>query len=524
MLEEISAEYPHRVAVIDAETGGQRTYAQLQARACRVANALASLGIKQGDTFGLLMHNCIEYLEILYGAAKIGATAVLVNRRLSSSEMAYELNDSRSAGLVFSPKFAAAANDLKKNLDRKLWWMQSGGKETARAEGVQDLEAILSSASEAPPILGSEVDLSDAGWVIIYTSGTTGKPKGVVLTQGNIVAANNTTSRFIWARYGAALTPVVRGLVTAGLNHIGGLTTSSTPVLADGGQLVLLDDFDPRKMLAAIERYRINLAFSIGQMWNRVVEEDLGAYDFSSLQLIGTCIAQHTDRQLRLLNEGFGAEVYYMFGQTETTTGLVTTRRTIDLFGRKGTIGKPHGYMETRIVDDSGKQVPVGEVGELQYRGPTVFKEYYGKRDDTKNAFINGWFRSGDLVKEDADGYLYFADRLKDMVKSGGLNVFTVEVEQLLTKHPDIADCAVAGTPHEKWGEAVTAFIVPAKGKSLTAPQIIEFCRPQIAAYKIPKRICFVAEIPMNALGKRLKRELVSLVLSGKLVPEQTEA
>ncbi|GAA1505942.1 long-chain fatty acid--CoA ligase [Nocardioides humi] len=509
MLEVRSNEHPDRVAVIDVEQQTRRTYRELEERASRTANMLWALGVRPGDNLGLLMHNCAEFLEVVFAVAKIGATAVLVNRRLSISEMAYELSDSNSVGLIYSPKFDAAATELAAIAGDVGWWCRSGGELPGTGpSGLLSMESLLAQADPSfePP---AGVELAEAGLVIIYTSGTTGKPKGVVLTQANIMAANDCTKRYLWARYGAALAPVVRGLVTAGMNHIGGLNTSSMPVLSDGGTLVVLDEFNPRRMLESIEKYQVNLAFSIGTMWNAVVEEDLSAYDLSSLAVVGTCIARHTDEQLRALHQGLGAEVYYMFGQTETTTGLITTEHTVDLWQRPGTLGKRMALMDVRIVNHEGKPAQVDEVGELQYRGPTVFKEYYGRPDETAQAFEDGWFRSGDLVKRDADGYFYFVDRIKDMIKSGGLNVFTVEVEQVLVQHPALQDVAVAGVPDQKWGEAVTAFVVASDGAAPSEDEVISFCRERIAHYKVPKRVIFVEAIPVNSLGKKLKRALV---------------
>ncbi|WP_457327745.1 class I adenylate-forming enzyme family protein [Rhodococcus opacus] len=505
MLEAVSREYPDRVAIIDPNQEIHRTYAEMESRATQIANVLWSQGVRRGQNFGLLMHNCVDFLEVLYGAAKIGATVVLVNKRLTSEEMAYELRDSRSVGLVYSPKFDRSVEELDADLDESVWRLRSGPVETDLAPSFD------SRVAEAPTSFETltDVDLGEMGWVIIYTSGTTGRPKGVVLSQSNIVASNNNTKRFLWSRYGEELTPYVRAVVTAGLNHIGGLCTSAAPVLADAGTLVILDEFDAANTLRTIEKYKVNLAFSIGTMWNSIVQEDVDKYDLSSLRVIGTCIAQHTDEQLRVLHDGMGAEVYYMFGQTETTTGSVTTRRMSDLITRRGTLGKPEGYMDTRIVSDSGEPVPVGEVGELQYRGPTVFKEYYGRPAETEAAFQHGWFRSGDLVREDADGYLYFVDRLKDMVKTGGLNVFTLEVEQTILGYPGVESVAVTGIPDERWGEAVVAFVLTSEGAVRDAGAIVGHCRERLGHYKVPKRIIFTDHIPVNSLGKVLKRELV---------------
>jgi fatty-acyl-CoA synthase len=512
MLEVMSAQYPSRVAVIDVEQGIRRTYRELEDRAARIANALSSLGVKAGDNFGLLMQNSVEFLEVVLAAAKIGATAVLVNRRLTTREMAYELNDSESVGLVYSPKFDSAAAELTAMLTTSKWWCRSGQAapaiEPSGPDRVQDFETLVAAASGdfMPPPDGL---LHESGVVIIYTSGTTGRPKGVVLTQENIMAANHSAKRFLWSSFGSALTPVVRALVTAGMNHIGGLSTSSMPVLADGGTLIVLDEFNPKRMLECIEKYQVNLAFSIGTMWNSVVKEDLSAYDLSSLQVVGTCISRHTEQQLRLLNEGLGAEVYFMFGQTETTSGLVTTRRTADLTLRPGTLGTPQGFIDVRIMTEDGREAESGEIGELQYRGPTVFKEYYGRREETAAAFTDGWFHSGDLVRADPDGYLYFVDRIKDMIKSGGLNVFTIEVEQVIAQHPDVIEVAVAGVPDEKWGEAVVAFVVVADGAEGDQAAIISYCREHLGHYKVPRRVVFIDEIPTNSLGKTLKRKLV---------------
>ncbi|MET7992178.1 AMP-binding protein [Amycolatopsis sp. NPDC005232] len=505
-LETRSTEHPDRVAVIDVEQQVRRTYRELEERACRTANALWSLGVRPGHNFGLLMQNSADFLEVVFAAAKIGATAVLVNRRLSPGEMAYELDDSESVGLVYSPQFDDAVAELRPLAGKAKWWSRTGGSGD-RPDDVVALESLVADGAPSfePP---GDVVLAESGLVIIYTSGTTGKPKGVLLTQANIMAANDFTKRFLWARYGSALSPVVHALVTAGMNHIGGLNTSSLPVLADGGTLVVLDEFNPRRMLESIEKYRVNLAFSIGTMWNAVVKENLADFDLSSLEVVGTCIARHNEQQLRALHQGLGAEVYYMFGQTETTTGLITTHRTVDLWQRRGTLGKP-AFMDIRVVTAEGKPAQVDEVGELQYRGPTVFREYYGKPEETAQAFDDGWFRSGDLVKHDADGYLYFVDRLKDMIKSGGLNVFTIEVERVLLDHPAVSDAAVVGVPDEKWGEAVTAFVVAEEDTDPAPQEIIDFCRERIAHYKAPKRIVFVDSIPVNSLGKKLKRDLL---------------
>jgi fatty-acyl-CoA synthase len=505
----MSAEYPDRTALIDGETGETRTYAEFHARASQVASMLRGLGVSRGDTFGLLMHNCVQYLEVLYGAAQVGATVVLVNRRLTPSEMQYELTDSQAAGLIYSAKFDESAHELSSLLGASFWHVRLGqaGDTGEAVSGSPDYERTLAEQSGDPRQV-DHADLASAGWVIIYTSGTTGKPKGVVLTQENVAAGNTMTRRFIWSRY-PGLGGHIRSLVTAGMNHIGGLTTTATPAIADGATLVILDDFEPKKMLRAIEEHRISLAFSIGMMWNAAVEEDLESYDFSSLELIGTCIVRHTDEQLKSLHERMGAEVYYMFGQTETTTGLVTTRVTSDLTNRRGVLGRPHGYMDIRIAAVDGSDVPVGEVGELLYRGPTVFKEYYGRAEDTQQAFKDGWFHSGDLVRADEDGYLYFVDRLKDMVKTGGLNVFTVEVEQTIIEHPSVTAVAVAGIPDVKWGEAVVAFVVWGGAGEPDATQIEAHCRERLAGYKVPKRIEFVDAIPTNSLGKMQKRVLV---------------
>jgi acyl-CoA synthetase (AMP-forming)/AMP-acid ligase II len=517
-LATLAREHPSRTALIDAETGARRTYRELADRTDRVANALRELGLAPHDTIGLLMHNCIEYIEVLLGAAKLGVLTVLVNRRLSVPEMAYELESGAVRGVVYSPKFATQARALRL-LRTAAWWCQANGPESTTDPASSNFEELLARAEPTfEPV--RDVDLGEAGWVIINTSGTTGRPKAAVLTQGNVVAANEISHRFLFSRYGEKLRPVLRQLLILGLNHIGGLTTVTMPTLGAGGQVVILDDFDPTKSLQAIERYAPNLVFGVGTLWNSILEQDLSSYDLSSVQVVGTSVTYHTTDQLQRLHEQIDAEVYYMFGQTETTTGLVLTRRTADLWLRPRTLGVAHGPAEIRIVSESGSRAEPGEPGELQYRGPTVFKEYYGRPEETAAAFVDGWFRSGDIVRSDRDGYLYFVDRLKDVVKSGGLNVHAFEVEQTIQEHPAVADVAVAGVPDDRWGEAVTAFVVPCDdaGTSMAADEIIAFCRERLGGYKVPKRIYFVDVIPVNTLGKKLKRELVERLLAGEIV------
>lgn len=507
LLDKTARDYPSRIAITEVDSDRSCTYADLGERTNALAAALWEAGMRPHMRFGVLMHNSIEYLELVYAAAKIGATAVLVNRRLTESEMAYELQDSGCSGVVFSGRYTSQADFFRKQLPPETWFVVAPeeGREPPPSWATEYAE-FLSGAGRLPEV---EVD-DECGWVIIYTSGTTGTPKGVVLSQANAVANVNIWRSDLWGRYPALLKPVVRCLVTTGLNHIGGLNSNAVPVLSSAGQVVLMDDFDPATALRAIERYRINYALSVGGLWNEIVAQDLSAYDTSSLELIGTSVIYHTVEQLRAMHEVLGAEIFYCFGQTETTNGFITSPRTSDLFSRPGTLGQVTGLFEVRLVKPDGTLAGVGEEGEAQYRGPTVFRGYHGRPDATADAFDDGWFRSGDVLRVDADGYYYFVDRVKDIIKSGGLNVFAFEVERVLLEHPGVADCAVVGLPDEKWGEAVTAFVVKREGETVAAEELIAYCRKHLGRYKVPKAVHFVDTIPVNTLGKKLKRQIVA--------------
>ena len=506
LLDKTARDYPSRTAITEVDSERSCTYAELRERTDALAAALWEAGVRPHMRFGVLMHNSIEYLELVYAAAKVGAIAVLVNRRLTEAEMAYELQDSGCSGVVFSGRYARQASFFREQLPAQTWFVVAPemGQEPPPAWAT-DYAEFLGGGGRWPEM---DVD-AECGWVIIYTSGTTGKPKGVVLSQSNAVANVNIWRSDLWGRYPALLKPVVRCLVTTGLNHIGGLNSNAVPVLSSAGHVVLMDRFDPSQALRAIERYRVNYALSVGGVWNEIVEQDLSAYDTSSLELIGTSVIYHTVEQLRALHETIGAEIFYCFGQTETTNGFITSPRTADLFSRPGTLGQITGLFEVRLVKPDGTVAAVGEEGEAQYRGPTVFSGYHGRPDATAEAFDDGWFKSGDVLRVDADGYYYFVDRVKDIIKTGGLNVFAFEVERVLQEHPGVADCAVVGLPDEKWGEAVTAFIVRAEGEAAAAEELIAHCREQLGPYKVPKAVYFVESIPVNTLGKKMKRQLV---------------
>ena len=359
MLDVVAREHPARVALVDAETGDRRTYGQLRDRTHQAANALWGLGVRPGQTFGLLAHNCVEYLEVVFAAARIGATVVLVNRRLTVREMVHELHASDVTGLLYSWKYAKAAAEISALTAEKLWWCQTGADVSA-SEGreVHSYGALLAQSVttfDHP----SEADLADAGLVIIYTSGTTGKPKGAVLTQRNVLAAAGSNQMF-YSWYAQRLQPRLRQLVMVGLNHIAGLFAVTMPTLASGGEVVLLDDFDPVKTLRTIDAHRPNFIFGIGSLWDEILAQDSTMYDLSSVELVITCVTYQKSENLRRLRDTFGAELFMTFGQTETTTFTIATRATDDLLERPRTVGKPFGYVEIRLVRQDGTPARAG--------------------------------------------------------------------------------------------------------------------------------------------------------------------
>jgi acyl-CoA synthetase (AMP-forming)/AMP-acid ligase II len=480
------------------------SYRELDYRVNRLANALLLRGVKKRDHVGLLVQNSREMLEIFFAAGKIGAVNVPVNTRLSPPEIAYILNNADVKILFLGENFIGTIEKIKGNLPlvREYILIEK------EADGdYKNYEEVLSTGHPIRP----EVRLQDDDEAfIIYTAGTTGKPKGAVLTHKNLVINAMTISQeasFSLPRRPdlPVIAPKVMSITP--FFHIAGIVSviknmvTLTPMV--------IEDFDPVRLLKAIETERITYLFLVPAMWLLVMNHpEFKKYDVSSLRIAayGADVTPNSLKE-RILESFPNAGLYEAFGQTEMTATTVFMKHQ-DALRKEGSVGLPLFNVEVRVVDDSMKDAAIDEVGEIVYRGPGMFKGYYQNPEETKKAFEGGWFHSGDLVRRDEEGFVYVVDRKKDMIISGGENIYSAEVEAVLLTHPKIKEAGVIGVPDPKWGEAVKAFVVLKPGEKASAEEIIQFCLENLARFKRPKFVEFIPALPRSATGKVLKRDL----------------
>ena len=476
---------PDAVALVDGPTGARTSYAELDERVGARAGRLAGLGVGHGDRVALLAENSPAYLEWLFAAARLGAIAVPVNMRLAAPEVAYVLDDSGATVLVRSAAFAALADAACAAASTPPTLVPLG----------EDPDGPVRHEPEPAAGRGGEP------CVIMYTSGTTGQPKGAVLTHDNMLW--NAVNMCV-AGPGIASTDVT--VAAAPLFHIGALGLSALPLLYAGGTVVVVPAFDPVGFLDLMAAERVTTQFLVPAMWaalTRVPDLDDRAFPALRWAISGgaPCPLTVIERFLAL-----GWRFTEGFGMTELSPAALFLD-TADVVTHAGSVGRPFLHVDARLVDEAGADVGAGEVGELVLRGPTVFAGYWNRPVETAEALRDGWFSSGDLGVRDAQGFVTLVDRRKDMIITGGENVYPVEVEQVLHRHPGVADVAVVGVGDPQWGETVLAVVV-ADDPAVTADDVIGFARDRIAHFKAPRRVEFVGELPRNATGKLLKRLL----------------
>ncbi len=483
------------------------TNREFDQRVNRLANALLLRGLKKGETVGLLMPNSYEMPEIFFAAAKIGAISVPVNIRLSPREIIYILNNAEVKLLFLGNSFLEMVEGIKEELPLVKTYVLTGRPST---EGLKGYEVFLAEGSTLRP----EVRIEDDDTVfIIYTAGTTGRPKGAELTHKNMILNALTIHLESFSALPRRTDlPVLPSKIISitPFFHIAGIVSVVKNILTSTPMIII--DFDPVVLLSAIEQEKATYLFLVPAMWQMVMNHpDFKNYDVGSLRTAayGADITPNALKE-RILEHFPNAALYEAFGQTEMTATAVCMKHQ-DALRKEGSVGQPFFNVEIRVVDDQMKEVGVHEVGEIVYRGPGLFKGYYKNPKETQKAFEGGWFHSGDLVRRDEEGFIYVVDRKKDMIVSGGENIYSAEVEAVLLIHPKIKEAAVIGIPDPKWGETVKAFVVCTPGQEATAEEIITFCMDHLARFKRPKFVEFIPSLPRSATGKVLKRELRSL-------------
>ena len=479
-------------------------YRALDERVNQLANALLSLGIGKGDSIGLLMENRQEMLEIFFAVAKIGAVNVPINIRLAPQEIAYILNNADVKILFLGEKFIQTVQSVKGDLPLIAEHIITDSKGVG---GYKLYEEVLATGSSTLPKIRLQ---DDEDVFLIYTAGTTGKPKGAILTHKNLITSAMTISletSLALPRKNDIPFIAPKVMSVTPFFHIAGVVSIIKTMQALTPMVIL--DFDPVELLKAVERERITFLFLVPAMWLMVMNHpDFKKYDVSSLRTAAYGADVTTNALKERILESFpNAALYEAFGQTEMSATTVYMKHQ-DALRKEGSVGLPLFNVEVRIVNDAMEDVSVNEVGEIVYRGPGMMKGYYKNPEETRKAFEGGWFHSGDLVRRDEEGFVYVVDRKKDMIVSGGENIYSAEVESVLLTCPKIKEAAVVGIPDPKWGEAVKACVVLEPGKEATADEIITFCIENLARFKRPKSVEFMDGLPRNATGKVLKREL----------------
>ncbi|MFE3753881.1 fatty-acid--CoA ligase FadD5 [Nocardia tengchongensis] len=475
--------------------GAETTWKQLHERSEKFAGALSRRGVGFGDRVVLLALNYTEYIEAVMGINALGAIAVPVNFRLTPPEVAYIVADSGAKAVVtdsvLQPLAVGVAGQIPELSTVVVINGQSG-------DGVLGYDDALAEPGEPHAPLDIP---EDTPCLIMYTSGTTGSPKGAVLTHANMNAQALTCIRAL------EITPDSIGFCTSPLFHIAGLG-SLTPYFMLGGTTVLhpLGAFDATEFLDAIEAEQATTAFCVPVQWQLICEEPTVKQRKLALRALCWGAAPASDTVLRAMADCFpDAFNVAVFGQTELSP-ITCVLEGKDALRKLGSVGLPIPTLQTRVVDDEMNDVAPGEIGEIVYRGPTLMQRYWNKPEATAEAFHGGWFHSGDLVRRDEEGFVYVVDRKKDMIISGGENIYCAEVENVLFAHPKIHEAAVVGRPHEKWGEVPVAVVALAAGiDELTLDELEPFLNESLARYKHPKHLVVVPELPRNASGKVVK-------------------
>jgi long-chain acyl-CoA synthetase len=467
------------------------TYAQLDERSSRLAQALRTLGVREGSRVAHLDRTGTEVVELLFATSKLGAVIVPLNWRLAPPELRTIVGDARPRVVIAGATYADVAADLAREPEVVV---------------LGDAYERLIAAHEAidPGVRGAPGDTV----LQMYTSGTTGVPKGVLTTHRNLAAAAASSTLWRFDRESISMTPLP-------MFHIGGIGWAYLG-LWNGATTILVRDFVPEAVLATLERERVTNAVLVPTMLQRLTEvEGAAEGNYSALRSIAYGASPITTPVLKAALRTFRCPLFGIYGLTESTGGVVQLDPDDhDPDGPRERLlraaGRPLPWVELRVVDPkTGTDRAPGEIGEVCLRAPNVMAGYFERPRETTAALTpDGWLRTGDGGYLDEEGYLFLTDRIKDMIVSGGENVYPAEVEEVLAHHPDVAEVAVIGVPDERWGETVKALVVPRPGSTPTVDELVAFARERLAGYKLPRSIEFVAELPRSATGKVLKREL----------------
>ena len=499
-LTRLARKYPAKLAF---KCGDETlTYGELDHKVTQLANALRARGVGKGDRVATVCMNHLEHIIAFWGAWRLGAVVVPMNFRLAPPELTYLIADSGVKALLIDGVLDNLEQGTRDALAVRLVVGEGGG------EGAESFGEFLASGSPEHQYVHVEENELAA---IMYTSGTTGLPKGAMLSYASLLAqAHNVMSIFKISG------PDEVNLCGVPLFHIAGIG-GLLPNFRVGGHTVVqrLGAFDPQATLEIIRDEGVTQAFLVPTQWQAVCSVPPLDPPITTLRRISWGAAPTTTGILEAMDRTFpGVENIAVFGQTEMSP-VTCSLEAKDAIRKIGSVGLPIPGVEAKVVGPAGDEVQQGEVGEIVYRGPNMMLGYWNRPEATADAFTGGWFHSGDLVREDEEGFLYVVDRLKDMLISGGENIYCAEVEAAVQSHPGVLEAAVIGRPHEKWGEVPVVIVAPNPGVELAEQDILDHVKDTLARYKQPKAVHFVAALPRNASGKVTKPELRNQYAAG---------
>jgi long-chain acyl-CoA synthetase len=473
-----------------AQDKSRYTYDRLKSATDQVAFYLSEQGVRRGDRIAIYMPNRPEWVAAYYGIIRLGAVAVCVSSAYKQKEVEHLLNDSLVSLLITCDELLSQVpeRDAVPSVKDVVVW-----------ENDRILESIFNIRStKHRPFLPVDCGLNDE-CAILFTGGTTGTPKGAMLTHRNILyTAQNVC-------YHERAVPDDVALCFLPLNHVFGGNHIMNSTFYGCGTLVLHKSFDMDRLLSSVQTEKITRLYSVPTVFIRLLNTAKSRKYLTSVNYCFSAATSMASEIVRQWQEKFNLTIHEAYGMTETSS-LVTFNH---LYRHKiGSVGTPAGVVEVKIVNEEDDEVSPGESGEIVIRGPNIMKGYFNKAEETGKVLRNGWLHSGDVGRLDVDGYLYIVDRIKDMIISGGLNVYPTEVEEILYTHAAVEECAVVGMPHTEYGEAVSAFVKRKQGLECSEDDLIDYCKKRIASYKAPKKILFVEELPKSPAGKILKREI----------------
>ncbi|HEV7905830.1 MAG TPA: long-chain-fatty-acid--CoA ligase [Pyrinomonadaceae bacterium] len=509
LLERRAAETPAKTFLYDVRDGREWTYAEFDAAVNRTADMLAAQGVRRGDVVSLFLPNSAEYIIAYFACFKSGALAGPVNSLLKAEEAAYVVGNSKAKVLLYHSQFGETVEEMQKEVSSLVAAIEFDDEINANSNFAG---ANIARASSAAP--HGEATTPDNSWrelalerddeaIIIYTSGTTGKPKGCLLTHGNLLS--NAQQIVDWMRF----TPADRLLSVMPLFHMNAVMVTTVAALYAGASSVVSPRFSASRFWQIISDYEVTSFGSVATMLSMLLatypEGVPAGLQTKQLRFAMCGSAPVPAEVLRRFEETFGCLVIEGYGLSEST--VRATFNPPDARRRPGSCGQSIGC-EIKIFDEDEREVGEGALGEIVLRGENIFKGYYENEAATERAFRGGWFHTGDVGYADAEGFFYIVDRMSDMIIRGGENIYPREIDELLYRHPAIAAAATIGMPDELYGEEVAAFVVLKEGHAAPAEELLEYCRAHLADFKCPKTIRFLAELPKGPTGKVLKREL----------------